>query len=209
MTEKELRSLHRQDLLQLLLAQSREVARLKEENGLRAEMIAEQGETLGRLKERLNAKDEQIEHLKGRLNKKDEAIGLMREELKKLAPTQEGEAEDRIRALLRDQEELRVQLRVREDEIRSLKEAAGKKDAALRQLQARLNARDAVDKLGLDTVLEEFRKSNETLKEQLREREAEVEKLRAKIVERDSDLHEIRLMLEGLYRAGGIRHDGE
>lgn len=96
MTEKELRKLHRQDLLELLVEQSREASRLsaaldeKEqecreitENNERlkakldekdaglAQHTAASGEQLESLKGKLDEKDAQIEKLKGRLDEKD------------------------------------------------------------------------------------------------------------------------------------------
>ncbi len=79
MTEKELHKLGRQDLLQLLLVQSREVARQKSAvEEIKALLEKERGLT-DRLKEKLDAKDETIEHLKARLNDKDEALKVLRE----------------------------------------------------------------------------------------------------------------------------------
>ena len=71
MTDKELRKLRREDLLRLLLSQSKEVLQLRE--GLQAETAkaAELTDTNERLKDRLNEKDEQIAHLKEKLNDKD------------------------------------------------------------------------------------------------------------------------------------------
>ena len=96
MTEKELRKLHRQDLLELLVEQSREASRLsaaldeKEqecreitENNERlkakldekdaglAQHTAASGEQLESLKGKLDEKDAQMEKLKGRLDEKD------------------------------------------------------------------------------------------------------------------------------------------
>ena len=57
MTEKELHKLKREDLLRLLLAQSREVTRLKTEAEEREAELASLHETNERLKEKLNEKD--------------------------------------------------------------------------------------------------------------------------------------------------------
>ena len=85
MTEKELHKLSRENLLQLLLSQSREVSRRKEEYSslldakselesgyerLKAK-LDEKDETIERLKDKLNEKDALLEKLKGRLDEKD------------------------------------------------------------------------------------------------------------------------------------------
>ena len=79
MTEKELHRLRRQDLLQLLLEQSREVQRLQEQvdglesRGKELDGLAEQ------LKERLDKKEAQIEKLELRLDRKEEEIRDLKE----------------------------------------------------------------------------------------------------------------------------------
>ncbi len=79
MTEKDLHKLRRQDLLQLLLAQSREVAgqqeRIRELEDSEASLQA----LSERLKGKLNEKDALIEKLKGRLDEKDFLIAELRE----------------------------------------------------------------------------------------------------------------------------------
>ena len=71
----------RQDLLELLILQSKDTvhltADLKEKNAA----IAEMEETFSRLKEKLNDKDTQIEHLKEKLNLKDAQIEHLKERL--------------------------------------------------------------------------------------------------------------------------------
>ena len=77
MTEKELHRLRRQDLLQLLLSQSKEVAQMSEDmEALEAEKN-DLIETNERLKGKLDEKDEQIERLKGKLDQKDEQIAML------------------------------------------------------------------------------------------------------------------------------------
>ncbi|MBQ4257484.1 MAG: hypothetical protein II713_00610 [Clostridia bacterium] len=78
-TNKELHKLHRQDLLELLIGQSREVAQQQETITENEKTIAELNATLERLKDKLNEKDALIEKLKGRLDEKDEAIRILRE----------------------------------------------------------------------------------------------------------------------------------
>lgn len=125
MTEKELRKLHRQDLLELLVEQSREASRLsaaldeKEqecreitENNERlkakldekdaglAQHTAASGEQLESLKGKLDEKDAQMEKLKGRLDEKDAQIGKLRE--------QTDRREEKIEKLEAEMEKLRA-----------------------------------------------------------------------------------------------------
>lgn len=95
MTEKDLRKLGRQDLLQMLVTQSREVARQRaalkeleislneadENNDKLRNRLDEKDETIERLKERLNEKDAQIEKFKERLNEKDALIEKLKDRL--------------------------------------------------------------------------------------------------------------------------------
>lgn len=83
MTDKELRKLRRQDLLQLLLAQGKETAALQESL---EEKKREYDELLAgneRLKDKLNEKDALIEKLKMRLDDKDAKIHGLRTEMEK------------------------------------------------------------------------------------------------------------------------------
>ncbi len=67
MTEKELRRLHRQDLLQLLLLQSKEYARLQEEHKDLTERVRALEEDRSRMAGWLDEKDETIRSLKNQL----------------------------------------------------------------------------------------------------------------------------------------------
>ena len=67
MTEKELRRLHRQDLLQLLLLQSKEFSQLQEENRDLTERIRALEEDRSRMAGWLDEKDETIRSLKSRM----------------------------------------------------------------------------------------------------------------------------------------------
>ena len=71
MTDKELRRLRRQDLLQLLVEQGREAARLQTESDEKSEELARLNESDERLKAKLDDKDAQLERLKEKLNEKD------------------------------------------------------------------------------------------------------------------------------------------
>ena len=74
MTEKELHKLRRQDLLQLLLLQSKEVQEQQETIDKLRESEEEYRSGFERLKHKLDEKDEQIERLKHRLDEKDAQI---------------------------------------------------------------------------------------------------------------------------------------
>ena len=123
MTEKELHKLNRQDLLQLLLNQSKQAAdlRVKLDESLKSQEETEQvnerlkakldekdaahDEQNGRLKDKLNEKDEQLEHLKAKLDEKDAQLerlkGKLNEKDEQLERLKErlGEKEERIRTL--------------------------------------------------------------------------------------------------------------
>lgn len=74
MTEKELHKLRRQDLLQLMVTQGKEVIQLQAQLAETEERLAKVQESNERLKGRLDDKDVQIERLKGRLDDKDAKI---------------------------------------------------------------------------------------------------------------------------------------
>lgn len=78
MDEKELRKLKRQDLLQLLLLQSREMNKVQEELRSLEQAHVTMQESRTRLIEKLDEKDEQIEHLKRRLDAKDDEIARLK-----------------------------------------------------------------------------------------------------------------------------------
>ena len=79
MANKELQRLKRQDLLELLLAQTKEVEQQKLTIQEYMDQITELEELVERLKDRLDDKDRQIERLKKRLDQKDERIKELRE----------------------------------------------------------------------------------------------------------------------------------
>ena len=89
MTAKELHKLSRQDLLQLLLAQSREVARQKENIDELKGLLKKERELSTRLKEKLNEKDELFERLKHRLDEKDGELSVAQEEAETMRQSME------------------------------------------------------------------------------------------------------------------------
>ena len=102
-TEKELHRLSRQDLLQLLLAQSKEVSRQRaaiEELKSNAEKdhelidrlkgkLDDKDASLETLKHRLDEKDETIAHLKRRLDAKDETMNKLKADAEDMSGTME------------------------------------------------------------------------------------------------------------------------
>ena len=84
MTEKEFRKLRSLDLIQILLAQSNEESRLREELDRQKEHLEGLRTHNEDLKIALNDKDALIEHLKLDLNQSDAMIHGLREELKAL-----------------------------------------------------------------------------------------------------------------------------
>jgi hypothetical protein len=83
MTDRELRKLRRQDLLQLLLDQGREFERQRQQSREFEMNLIQSEATCERLKSRLDDKDSQIERLKGRLDKKDAQLRELREMLER------------------------------------------------------------------------------------------------------------------------------
>ena len=84
MTDKELRKLSRQDLLQLLIMQSKEEASLEEELKETKYNEQRQFESNERLRDRLNDREETIEHLKEKLSGKDQKLNAKDEEIAEL-----------------------------------------------------------------------------------------------------------------------------
>ena len=84
MTDKELRRLRRQDLLELLLEQSKEAARFQMESDKKQQELSRILESYERLKGKLDDKDavieSLIEKLKKRLDNKDEKIEKLEKE---------------------------------------------------------------------------------------------------------------------------------
>lgn len=79
MKEKELHKLRRQDLLELLLSQSKDVARQQEDiETLKAELLAAR-EANEKLQGKLDEKDGQIADLIGKLDRIDEVIARLQD----------------------------------------------------------------------------------------------------------------------------------
>ena len=97
MSVKDVRKMKRQDLLELLILQSKDVAYLTSDLKEKNASIAEMEETFSRLREKLNDKDTQMEHLKEKLNLKDAQIEHLKERLDH-KDAQIAELENRIAA---------------------------------------------------------------------------------------------------------------
>ena len=144
LTEKEMHKLSRQDLLQMLLSQVREVSRLKESVSQLEAHAAEQEETFTRLKQKLDDKDAQLDKLMGLLAEKDESIRTLGREIETVKAGLDRENEERLegfrmadramrerlsekdafidelRARLREQEKQIADLRTERDDLRSI-----------------------------------------------------------------------------------------
>ena len=84
MTDKELRKLSRQDLLQLLIMQGREAATLEEQLNESKYNEQRQFDSNERLRDRIADREETIEHLKEKLAAKDEKLNSKDKEIAEL-----------------------------------------------------------------------------------------------------------------------------
>ena len=138
MTAKELHKLSRQDLLQLLLAQSREVARQKESIDELKGLLKKERDLSSRLKEKLNEKDEDLARLVEKLNEKDENIGRLKEKL-----NGKDELFERLKHRLDEKDgELSVaqeEAETMRQSMESLRTRLDEKDIALESARARLD----------------------------------------------------------------------
>ena len=147
MTEKELHKLSREDLLRLLLAQSKEVSRRKAELEKTSADRDEARDTLARLKDKLNEKDEQIERLKDKLNEKDALLeklkGRLDEKDAELASYAEMLPEAGERTVVRTEgisDDLRAALGAIETRLSTLSEQIEKRDEENKNLWAILDS---------------------------------------------------------------------
>ena len=145
MTAKELHKLSRQDLLQLLLAQSREVARQKENIEELKGLLKKERELSARLKEKLNEKDDDITRLAEKLNDKDENIGRLKDKL-----NGKDEIFERLKNRLDEKDmelnEAQEDAETLRQSVESLRTRLDEKDEALESARARL------DRMGPETA---------------------------------------------------------
>ncbi len=142
LTEKEMHKLSRQDLLQMLLSQVREVSRLKESVSQLEARAAQQEETIARLKQKLDDKDAQLEKLRGRLDEKDallEKLGGRLDEKDAAIRTLNGEMETVRAGRDREIEERLEGFRAAD---RTMRERLSEKDAFIEELRARLRVQE-------------------------------------------------------------------
>ena len=136
MTEKELRKLHRHDLLELLVEQSREAARLNTALKENEEELAAVMESNERIKAKLDEKDGLIEKLKGRLDEKDA-------ELENAASGAE-EQLNRFKSELDEKNALIEKLKSRLDEKdRKLEADTAAAEETFNRLKGKLDEKDA------------------------------------------------------------------
>ena len=168
MTDKDLHKLSREDLLKLMLAQSKEVTRLKTLGSEMAKTQEENAASIERLKAKLDEKDETIERLKGRLNEKDALLEKLKKRL-----------DDKDKLLQEQQEQLdgKEQKEPRfDDHVIALQ-----KEMELQNCKEKLEAAAAVqtgDSLDdLDLLMDDFNEKNMRLVEQLNAKEAQLDSL--------------------------------
>ncbi len=150
MTEKDLHKLRRQDLLQLLLSQSKNVAQRQTELETVSARLTKQTETVERLKKRLNEKDAQIEHLKERLNEKDRQMERL-----KGRPVDDEQLE-----------RLKGRLNKKDEQLERLQTQMDEKDEMIRELQELLKIKKDAKTLNFDELLEVgYRAAKEYLEE--------------------------------------------
>ena len=194
MTDKDLHKLSREDLLKLMLAQSKEVTRLKTLGSEMAKTQEENAASIERLKAKLDEKDETIERLKGRLNEKDALLEklkkrlddkdkLLQEQQEQLDGKEQKEPrfDDHVIALQKENAALRQQTGELNGKIGELKALLAQKEMELQNCQEKLEAAAAVqtgDSLDdLDLLMDDFNEKNMRLVEQLNAKEAQLDSL--------------------------------
>ncbi|MBR1457364.1 MAG: hypothetical protein IJ594_09450 [Oscillospiraceae bacterium] len=210
MTERELHKLRRQDLLELLLSQSKEVTRQRTVIAGLEESVAqvdgtndrlknkldEKDEGLGRLKERLNEKDATLEKLKRRLDEKDATIEKLKGRLDAkdalIADLQKKVGRNQSRSSKAENSRQQALLEQRDAEIARLTRRAEEKDAELERLRASRKHESEDDMLGLDQVITDFSATNGRLKDMVSTKDRQIEELYTQLKEKDAVLWDIR-----------------
>ena len=153
MKEKELRRLHRRDLLELLVEQSREASRLDAALKEKEEELTAALESNERLKAKLDEKDVLIGKMKCRLDEKDaEAAENAAESQKQLNSLKEKlDGKDALIEKLKsrlDEKDARLaeETAAREEQLRRLKGRLDEKDALIEKLQGQADRRE--EKIG-------------------------------------------------------------
>lgn len=188
MTEKELHKLSRQDLLELLLSQSKEVARQQAQIAELEEADSVTQESYARLKQKLDEKDAQLEKLKSRLDEKDAAIGSLENQIEEWKAGRRLELEDQVDQILVSSERLKNKLSEKNAQLEELKNRLNQKDATIRDLRTKLEEFRTGGQQELDQAVSQVRLSNEYLKDALSERDQRIRELNSQLQQRDSQI---------------------
>ena len=209
MTEKELHKLSRENLLQLLLAQSREVNRQKEEYRQLTEAKEELDAGLERLKAKLDEKDETIERLRAKLDEKDALLDQLRAELDaQPMPADLPAAADNEQVLALEKENDRLQLlfAAQTEELDRLRRDAAKRETELDAQRQSAPEEPNDEWIDLDLVIEEFNEKNQALRELLDAKDAQIAALQGQLTDLPTFMTEIRDELRAL-RSGQTESD--
>ena len=202
MTDKDLHKLSREDLLKLMLTQSKEVTRQKamvseltetrEQNTATIDRLKnkldEKDETIERLKERLNENDALLEKLKKRLDEKDKLLEEKQEELDRNRPDAP-KFDEHVISLQRENADLRQQNGELNGKVGELKARLAQREEELQRCKERLEKSAVVQSdadLGdLDLLMDDFNAKNRKLLDQLDAKEAQLEALCRQAAERE------------------------
>ena len=186
MTEKELHKLTRQDLLELLLAQSKEVAR--QQTTMQA-METEREQTkadFDRLKAKLNHKDTQIERLKGKLDQKDRTIASLEKQMEEWRAGKRSELMLQVDQIRASAERMKRALRQKEGQIQELKQ-----QLALREREAVRTVPVVAETEKRPEPMEPVRYDNDYLLDALSEREQRIQELNRQLRRKESELQSL------------------
>ncbi len=203
MTDKDLHKLSREDLLKLMLAQSKELTRQKTIVSKMTTTAEENTASIDRLKAKLDEKDETIERLKGRLNEKDALLEKLKKSLDdkdKLLEEKQEELDNRLQGapqsdeyfitLQKENASLLQQVGELNGEIGELKAQLAQKESELKRCKEKLdvlNERQPVESLDdLDLLIDDFNEKNRKLVEQLNAKEAQLDSICRMTSERDN-----------------------
>ena len=189
MTDKDLHKLSREDLLKLMLAQSKELARQKT---MVSEMTKTQEENAAsneQLKLALDEKDALLEKLQKHLDDKDKLLKEKQEELdgiQLIAP----QSEEHVIALQKENASLLLQAGDLNKKISELEAQLNHKESELEHCKEkldRLSKRQSVESLDdLDLLIDDFNEKNRKLVAQLDAKEAQLDSLCRLTSERDN-----------------------
>lgn len=182
MTEKELHKLTRQDLLELLLAQSKEVVRLKT---VIQSLETEQEQTrvgFNRLKGKLDDKDAQIERLKGKLDQKDRTIVSLEKKAEEWRAGKRTELVSQVDQIRASAERMKRAMREKDVQIQELKQ-----QLAQRERETARNVPTMVETAKKPESPEPVRYENDYLLDALCEREQRIQELNRQLRQKESE----------------------